>query len=92
MVVLVCETPWAVPGQCLEVGPVAVDEVQHQEPTEHQVVAVAKTGRQHPQALRHAARQTGQGQDLGLLGETRSDGRSRSCIPGMAWTVKDCHP
>jgi hypothetical protein len=53
-------------GQGLESGPLAIDEVQDQELTEHQLVA--QTGPQYPQALRHAAEQRGQGHGPGLLG------------------------
>src|SRR5688572_11841780 len=50
---------------------------------------MVETGPQDPQALRHAAGQTGQGHGPGLLGDTRSDGQSRSSIPGRTRTVKD---
>ena len=88
---LVGQMDRAVTTQLLQVGPVAVYEMQHQEPTEYEVVPVAKARPQHAQALGHAARQTGQGHGLGLLGETRSDGQSRSSISGSAWTGKDFH-
>jgi hypothetical protein len=81
----------AMPSQGLQIGPFAVDEVQHQEPAERQLVPMAETGPQNTQALGHAAGQTSQGHSLGLLGDTRSDGHSRSSIPGSAWTVKDFH-
>jgi hypothetical protein len=79
------------PGQGFQMGPFAIAQVQHQEPAEDQLVALAETGPQAPQALRDMARQTGQGHGPGLLGEMRSDGHSRSSIPGSAWPVKDFH-
>jgi hypothetical protein len=81
----------AMPGQGLQVGPFAVEEVQYQEPAEDQLVPMVATRPQDPQALRHAAGQTGQGHGPGLLGDTRSDGHPRSSIPGRTWTVKDLH-
>ncbi len=82
---------WGHAGQGFEGGPVAVDERQDQEPTEYQLVTMAKTGPEHPQILGHAAGQTGQRHGPGLLGETRSVAHSRSSMPGKAWTVKEFH-
>ena len=50
------------PSQGLQVSPFAVEEVQYQEPAEDQLVPMAETRPQDPQALRQAAGQTGQGQ------------------------------
>jgi hypothetical protein len=63
-VVLRGEVARALPGQGLQVGPCARDAMSHH------VVPVAKTGAKPPQALRHAARQTGQDHGPGLLGKT----------------------
>jgi hypothetical protein len=81
----------AISGQGFQMGPLAIDEGQHQQPIEDELVPVANTGPQPSQALRDTPWQTGQGHGLGLLGETRSDGHSRSSIPGSAWTVKGFH-
>jgi hypothetical protein len=90
-IVMVRQMARAMPGQRFQIGPFAIDKVQHQQPAEDQVVPVAKAGPEYPQALRHTAGQTGQGHGPGLLGDTRSDGHSRSSISGSAWTVKDFH-
>jgi HIRAN domain len=81
----------AMPGQRRQMGPCALQEVQDQEPAEDQLVPMAETGPQDPQARRDAAGQTGQGQGPGLLRDTRSDRHSRSSILGSAWAVKDFH-
>jgi hypothetical protein len=81
----------AMPGKRFQIGPFAIDKVQYQQPAEDQVVAAAKAGPEYPQALRHTRGQTGQGHGPGPLGDTRSDGHSRSGISGSAWTVKDFH-
>ena len=41
----------AMPRQGLQIGPFAVHEGQSQEPAEHQLVPMAETGPQNPQAL-----------------------------------------
>jgi hypothetical protein len=90
-VVLVGQVGRTMPGQGLEIGALPVDEVQHQEPAEDQLVPMMETGTQYPQALGHATGQPGQRHGPGLLGDTRSDGHSRSSIPGRTWTVKGFH-
>jgi hypothetical protein len=57
-------------SQGLEVGPFAIDQVEHQQPTEDQLVPMVKTRPQYPQVLRHAVGQTAQGHSLGLLVNT----------------------
>ena len=89
---LVGQVHRTVEAQFLNVGPVAVDEMQHQELTEHQVVSMMKTGPQHQQTLGHVAKEMGQGHGPALLGETRSDGHAQSSFPGMAWSGKCFHP
>ena len=64
---------WTVTAQWLDVSPITVYELQHQEPTTHQVVSVMKTGPQHPQTLGHAAMQTAHGHGPALLGDTQCD-------------------
>jgi N-acetyl-gamma-glutamyl-phosphate/LysW-gamma-L-alpha-aminoadipyl-6-phosphate reductase len=39
----------------LYIGPLAVDDAEYQQPTEDQVMPVAKAGLYHPQVLRHTA-------------------------------------
>jgi hypothetical protein len=90
-ILLVGQMGRAMSGQSLHVGPVAIDHVQDQQPAEDQLVPMAETGLQDPQMLRDAAGQTGQEHGPGLLGDTRSDGLSRSSILGSAWIVKDFH-
>jgi hypothetical protein len=90
-ILLVGQMRGAMPGQRLQIGPFAIQEVHHQEPAEGQLVPMAAAGPQDPQELRDAAGQTGQGHGPSLLGEARSDGPSRSSILGSAWTVKDFH-
>jgi hypothetical protein len=58
-IVLISQMGRAVTAQLLQVGPVVIDEMQHQQPTEHEVVPVVKTGPQHPQTLGDAAGQAG---------------------------------
>jgi hypothetical protein len=79
------------PGQGFQVGPFPVDEVEYQQPTAHQVMPMPNARSHPPQTLGDAARQTGQGHDPGLLGDTRADGHSRASILGSAWTVKGFH-
>jgi hypothetical protein len=81
---LVGQMDRTVTAQRLQVGPVALQEMQSQQPTEHEVGPVATARSQYAQALRHMTRQTGQEHRLGLLGDTRADGHSRSSIPGSA--------
>jgi hypothetical protein len=81
----------AMAGQRLEVGPLAIDEVEYQEPAKDQLMPMAETGPQDPQTLQHTAGQTGQACGPGLLGDTRFDGHLRSRILGGAWPVEDLH-
>lgn len=74
-VVLMAEIGRPMPGRGLEVGSLSIEQVQDQQPTEHQLVPMAEARTQHPQALRHASGQTGQGHSLGLLADMRSVGR-----------------
>jgi len=90
-IMVIRQMPRAVPGQCFQIGPFAIDEVQDQQPAEDQLVPVVKAGLESPQILRHTGGPTGQGHGLGLLVDTWSVGRSRSSIPGMARTVKAFH-
>jgi hypothetical protein len=52
--VLVRQMSRAMSGQRFEIGTLPIHEMQHQEPTEDQLVPVAKTGSQHPQAVGYA--------------------------------------
>ena len=47
-VVLIRQRLGAMPGQGLQVGPFAVEEVSHQEPVEDQLVPMVETGPQDP--------------------------------------------
>ena len=78
----------ALPGQGLQIGRLAVDERQDQEPAAPQWVAVATTGPEYLPARRHTLRQAGQGPGPGLLAATRAVGHYQTSIPGLAWTVK----
>jgi len=68
--VLVGQVSRALPSQRLEIGALPIDQGQDQEHTADQLVPVANTRPQHPQALGHTAGQRGERHGPGLLAET----------------------
>jgi hypothetical protein len=52
-VMLVGQVCRSMPSQRLQIGPFAVDDVEHAQPAEDQLVPVVNARPQHPQALRH---------------------------------------